>query len=243
MAFSQTAIQGVNPPIYSGGDLLVSWIGTLPAGQAWQVYLDQNLSWNGTTNRCRIPWPPAAVRIDIGSVPMADAMTSFSASLPRAPADKVELSWLGGTFLDPLGGDVAGFHVYGEAQPGGGIDFTSPLANITAYIGGIVTDGFGLGGFGLGGFGMSASSYSWKSGPLTSGTWHYAVIAYDSAGNEGAKAFWSGDVEVPPQPPAFFAGTMQRLQYTIVGFGGLPWGQGGFGAPAIQLNWNASPGG
>ena len=44
--------------------------------------------------------------------------------------------------------------------------------DITAYPSGIYTDGFGFGGFGLGGFGQSASTYTWTSEPLTSGTWY-----------------------------------------------------------------------
>ena len=57
-----------------------------------------------------------------------------------------------------------------------------------AYTAGVITDGFGYGGFGDGGFGEAAGSYSWTSGALTSGVWNFAVVPFDTAGNEGTGA-------------------------------------------------------
>ena len=137
------------------------------------------------------------------------------------------LSWLGGTFEAP---DIAGFQVYGSDTAGGSIDYTAVLADITAYPSGIYTDGFGLGGFGYGGFGEAASTYTWTSGSLTSGTWSFGVLPYDSAGNLGTAATTSILIEVPPLAPAVFSdGT--RLKYT--------YNPSNFEA---TLYWNASPG-
>jgi hypothetical protein len=97
---------------------------------------------------------------------------------------RASLSWLGGTYLDPSGlDDIQGFLIYGSDVPGGPIDYATPLATVPAYPGGWISDGFGLGGFGQGGFGRSATSYGWESGPLSSGTWSFAVVPYDVAGN------------------------------------------------------------
>lgn len=244
--FTQAYIAEVAPPLFVGGDLFLKWTSTAPAGMVTQVYIDSALAWHGVTNSASIPWPQEPAWFDIGSVDAADALTSFAGSLPVKPRVHTTLSWEGGTFLDPAGGDVKGFRVYGEHAPGGGIDYTTPLADIPAYTARIVTDGFGLGGFGLGGFGMAAGSYSWRSGVLTSGTWTWAVRPYNAAGIEGATATISDIITAPPEPPAFFGGTMERLRYTAVDFGTAGFGEGGFGMPAagqaqVKLFWNPSP--
>ena len=70
-----------------------------------------------------IPMPSSRVRIDIGAVGPGEETTDFSAVLPAAASDRAQLSWLGGSYLDPTGNDdVSGFRVYGEVVPGGGID-------------------------------------------------------------------------------------------------------------------------
>ena len=107
------------------------------------------LVWHGTARWVAIPMPSSQVRIDIGAVQAGEGTTDFSVQLPAAPGDRAQLSWLGGSYLDPTGNDdVAGFRVYGETAPGNGIDYTGALAEIIAYPGGILTDGFGRGGFG-----------------------------------------------------------------------------------------------
>ena len=74
-----------------------------------------------------------------------------------------------------------------------------------AYTAGILTDGFGYGGFGLGGFGSASASYSWTSEPLGSGAWHWAVLPFDAAGNQGTAVTVEVLVQVPPLPPGPFS--------------------------------------
>ena len=140
----------------------------------------------------------------------ADSQTNFQAELAPAPARQATLSWLGGTFQDA---DIAGFHIYGEHTPGAGIDYTTILATVPAYVAGIITDGFGYGGFGQGGFGQSAGSYSWTSQPLSGGTWNWGVKPFDTAGNEGSAQTTAVTIAAPPLPPAPFP-NVTRLQYT-----------------------------
>jgi len=247
MPFDQSALVGVNPPLFVNGDLLLSWEGTLPAGRIWQIYIDSRLADRTPANNAHIPWPQRPGWFDIGSVLLSEANTSFADSLPARPRTHTTLSWEGGTFLDPADGDVKGFRVYGEATPGGGIDFATPRADIPAYTARVVTDGFGLGGFGLGGFGMSGAKYSWRSGPLASGTWNWAVRAYNSAGIEGATATDSDTITAPPAPPGLYDDGVTRLKYTVVNFGSVGFDEGGFGLSGpgqaqVKLFWNASPG-
>ena len=125
--------------------------------------------------------------------------------------------------------DIAGFHIYGEHTPGGGIDYTAILATVPAYVAGIITDGFGYGGFGQGGFGQSAGSYSWTSQPLSGGTWNWGVKPFDTAGNEGSAQTTAVTITAPPLPPAPFP-NMTRLQYTY-----------NSSTNQVTLAWNASP--
>jgi hypothetical protein len=133
-------------------------------------------------------------------------MLDFSSSLPldAGMSTRASLSWLGGTYLDPSGlDDVQGFYIYGATAPGGPVDYTTPSATILAYPGGWISDGFGLGGFGQGGFGRSATSYSWESIPLGSGTWSFAVVPYDAAGNSRTPGqIASVTIAEAPLPPA-----------------------------------------
>ena len=94
---------------------------------------------------------------------------------------------------------MAGFRLYGEPTPSAGIDFTSPLSDLTAYPAGMFTDGFGLGGFGAGGLGQAASAYSWTSDPLAAGSWQLAVVPYDEAGNEGPTQPVTAAISAPPR--------------------------------------------
>ena len=244
--FTQAYIQSVSAPLFVGGDLFLSWTSTAPAGMVTQVYIDGRLAAHTARSSVSVPWPQQPAWIDIGSVDAADALTSFADSLPAKPKVHTTLSWEGGSFLDPMGGDVKGFRVYGEHSPGGGIDYTTPLADIPAYTARIRTDGFGLGGFGSGGFGMVAGRYSWRSGVLSSGTWNWAVVSYNSANIEGAVATTSDVIVAPPEPPALQPDGVTRLLHTVVGFGSIGFGLGGFGAGGtgqaqVQLSWLDSP--
>ena len=157
----------------------------------------------------------------------------------RLPRRRAELSWLGGTFE---GADIAGFRVFGSdtargygdrrVRSGvfGDVDLGVVLADITAYPSGIMTDGFGFGPFGAGGFGAAAGTYNWTSEPLTRGSWSYAVIPYDSAGNLGDPAVTGVTIVCPPLPPALDANNI-RLHYTYDA-----------GTQEATLTWLASPG-
>lgn len=241
MSFTQTAIVSVNPPVVTQGSLRISWVGTLPSGSAWQIYVGGVLAWHGLSNSAHIPIPTDTVQISIGAVDLADAGTSFSSSLPPQPKLRVELSWEGGRFQDPVDADVQGFHVYGQDSPGGPIDYTVLLADIPVSIGGVLTDGFGLGGYGSGGFGFTAGTYTWTSDTLTSGTWTWSVRTYDAAGNEGPDAFWTQVINAPPLEPAPFPGTSIRLEYSLLAYGQFGFGVGGYGEPEVVLTWNPSP--
>ncbi len=227
MSFSQSSITSVNPPVQNGTQLLLSWSSNAPAGTIHQVYLDQRLVWSGVGLSCSIPLPPATARIDIGTIDAASAQINAGSALPATPARCATLTWMGGTFL---GTDIAGFHVYGESTPGGGIDYTHVLAIVPAYIAGIVTDGFGYGGFGQGGFGQSAGRYTWTSQPLSGGSWNWAVEPFDTAGNKGAAQTTVVTIVVPPQAPAPFA-NKTRLQHAY-----------NASHKQVTLTWNASPG-
>lgn len=248
MGFSQSTITGINQPTYLGGLMFVSWTTTSPNGTWFQVYIDQELSWFGQSTSTRLPIPTASpVRIDVGTVNDGEEQTDFSSSLPAAANKFAELNWVGGLWE---GMDLAGFFVYGSDGPttfsdagfgdygfgsggfgvGGSavIDFTTPLADITAYPGGFTMDGFGLGGFGLGGLGLSSSSYQWISGPLTSGIWEFCVIPYDQAGNLGVPQFASCTICCPPGVPGLFGdGTRLHYSYSAV-------------TKMVTLTWNES---
>ncbi len=258
MPFSQTTITGVNPPVYSGFQVYLSWTCSSPSsgfgvggygsggfgiggGALWfQIYLNGALAWWGqTTTATLILGSTGPIRVDIGTVLPGEEQTVFTADLPPSPARRANLSWLGGSFESA---DIAGFRVYGSDSAGGfgsggygvgpfgEIDLTNVLADITAYPSGIMTDGFGLGGFGDGAFGEAAGTYTWTSEPLANGIWSYAVVPYDDAGNAGTMTLTSVTINSPPLPPALFNDNT-RLHYT-------------FNATSheITLNWNASPG-
>jgi hypothetical protein len=229
--FDQSTIDEVKPPVWDGASLHLEWTSSAPPGTIFQVYLGGRLAWHGTSRWVALPMPPRRVRIDIGSVGPGEGTVDFSSQLPAAPADRALLSWLGGTYLDPTGrDDLAGFRIYGERVPGGGVDFSKPLAELPAYPGGIQTDGFGLGGFGQGGFGRSASAYRWSSPPLGLGTWTFAVVPVLGSGAEGAPALRTVTITAPPRPPAAFPdGTRLRLVYDP-------------DTQVATLSWQPSPG-
>jgi len=225
--FTQQYITNVNPPVQYGTELFLSWTSNAPQGLVFQVYENDALVWYGVSTYCTLPLPTALVRFDIGTVGSSQQTVSFGSQLPPAPLLQAELSWLGGTFEDP---DIAGFHVYGEEAPGSGINYTSILATVPAYTAGIVTDGYGYGGYGQGGYGLASGFYTWISDPLTSGVWHFAVVPFDTAGNEGTGATTAVTIIAPPGEPAPFA-DRSRLHYTY-----------NAALCEITLSWNPSPG-
>ncbi len=240
MGFSQSTITSVNPPVYNGFQVYLSWKSTSPAGTWFQIYLNEQLAWWGqTTQATLILGTTGPVHVDIGTVAAGEEQTEFSADLATAPARRAELSWLGGTFE---AADIAGFRVYGSDTAGGygvngfgdgpfgEVDISTPLAAITAYPSAIQTDGFGFGGFGYGAFGQAAGTYSWISNPLTSGNWSYAVVPHDSVGNAGTVGLVGVTINCPPLEPAAFSDG-SRLHYTYSRL-----------TQEITLDWNASPG-
>ncbi len=226
MSFSQSSITRVHPPVQHGTQLLLSWTSSAPEGTLYQVYLNQQLVWSGVGLSCSIPLPMAISRIDIGAVGTGDTQVDFASELAPSPARQAALSWLGGTYQ---GVEIAGFHIYGEQTSGGGIDYTTILATVPAYVAGVITDGLGYGGFGQGGFGQSAGAYSWTSKPLSGGTWNWGVKPFDTAGNEGPAQAATVTIVAPPLP-AFPFSNMTRLQHTY-----------NSSTKQATLNWNASP--
>lgn len=275
MSFDQSTITSISSDVERGA-LNIDWTTTSPTGTWFQVYVNGQLAARTRSTSVSIPKPSVGSQIDVGAVGASESMVRFTtaggfgvggfgfggfgigASLPASPANRVELDWTGGAFLDTLG-TVGGFYVYsavpstgfgtgGFGEGGFGVDggygtggygaggfggttYTldaAPLVNIPAYINGMTTAGFGMGGFGAGGFGSASASYSWTSGPLTGGSWTFAVVAYDTAGNLGTPAFNTTTIIAPPAPPAMFSDG-ERLHYVVTG-------------GAIVLTWNPSPG-
>lgn len=230
MSFSQDSIIQVHPPIWTGSALHLEWTSSAPEGTVFQVYADRRLTWHGVRRWVDLPMPTSRVRFDVGSVGPEDAKADFSALLPPSPQNRVQLTWLGGTYLVADGrDDLAGFRIYGEKFPGGGVDFSTRLVEITAYPGGLLNDGYGLGGFGEGGFGRSASRYAWTSSALGNGLWTFAIVPFDFAGNEGAPMTAQAAINAPPSPPPPNTDG-DRLTYSYDP--GSRW---------ITLNWLPSP--
>jgi hypothetical protein len=238
MAFSQDTIEVGSPSQPRGNQVYISWSSTSPAGTWFQVYVNQRLAWSGQRRGTWIHVPAGIVRIDIGAVGAGEQDTDFAASLPPTFTRRVRITWQSGTYK---GRDLAGFRVYGSDAPGKVVDYSVALADITAYPLGIATDGFSLAGFGSGGFGELPGNYAWTSGSLAAGTWTFAVVPYDAAGNQGAAQVTTVSIVGPPRAPAAFSGSSTRLQYALNGFGQIDFGSGGFGLPAATLSWNPSP--
>jgi hypothetical protein len=229
VSFDATTITDIKPPIFENGELYLSWSSSAPAGTFFQVYVNRVLAWHGTSTACTLT-ETGQIHVDIGTVADGEENTDFSATFPPAPLNHALLSWEGGTYEDPSGADdVAGYHIYGEPSPGAGINYARPIGSVTAYDGGVYTDGYGLGGFGDGGFGKAANTYEWQSDALYVGVWHFAVKTYDSAGGESTARTCAADIRVPPRPPAVGAGG-KRLTYTYDS-----------ATHTATLNWLASP--
>lgn len=209
MAFSQSSVDTVRVRV-DGDDLLIDWSSTEPEGATFQVYVDRRLSWFGTSRKCHVPIPLSAagrnVLVDVGTVPAEESTRDFSAEVASLSvgAGVVELSWLGGSYLDPSGGDdLLGFRIYRSSRPGDPIELNVPVASVAAYPGGWISDGFGLGGFGEGGFGRSAGRYSWRSDALAPGEWRFRIVPFDRSGTDrGDGQEVLAAVRSAPRPPA-----------------------------------------
>lgn len=196
MPFSQSTLIAVNPPQWERGQVYLSWTSTSPAGTWWQVYINGALAWAKQQQWCRVPVPSGPLRIAIGMVNPGEEHTAWTSLLPAAPQRRVTLAWQSGSFQAI---DLAGFYVYSSSSAGGSINYTTPVATLAAYPGGFNTG--------------STGQYSWTSGALDAGTWQFAVVPFDTAGNAGSGSTTTALIVAPPRSPAAFAGTQQRLQY------------------------------
>jgi hypothetical protein len=196
-----------------GAELLVSWASSSPDGTVFQLYISRRLAWHGTATSCVVALPPSGVtaEVAIGAVAAGEDLVDFSASLPSTPANRATLTWEGGTWE---AADLAGFRVYAGASAGSSVSYTTPVADVPADATTDGPTGYGRGGYGQGGYGNVGGVYSWTSGPLAPGTWHFGIKPYDAAGNEGTALEATADVMGPPGPPGLNpAGG--RLTYTF----------------------------
>jgi hypothetical protein len=230
MAFDESSISNVQA-IQSGGSLYITWSSTATLGTRFQVYLDRRLVWSGRKTSCSIvaPMPGGNHQIDVGTIASGDASLDLGSTLPTTLAEnRAFLSWLGGRYLSL---EIDHFAIYSGDSAGASVDYAKLVGKVTAYPGGIFTDGYGVGGFGQGGFGYSANSYTWTSGALSNGTWNFAVVPVDSLGNAvGTPSTVAVVIATAPLPPAANSAG-QRLTYTYNPSTRVP-----------TLVWNASPG-
>lgn len=237
MAFSQSGISEVDVAT-EGSELFISWVSPVLQGVMFQVYVDHRLAWYGTKRSCHSPIPTGVrgrnIWVDVGSVLPSEAQRDFSASLSSLSlgGPQNSLKWLGGTYLDTSGNDdLQGFRIYRGVTPGSPVDWSSPIVEVPAYPGGWISDGFGLGGFGLGGFGRAANTYVWTLASMSSGTWNFAVVPFDKAGNNrGNGQNVTVIVTAAPMPPSTSA-FGKRLAYVYFGPS----------TRQLALNWSASP--
>ncbi len=226
--FSEQLITSVFPPVQYGSQIFVSWTSNAPPGTWFQVYSGGALQWYGRSKSATIQVTGSPMRVDIGTVQPGQQQIDYSGTFSLPPKRYAILNWLGGTYESP---DIAGFNVYGAHGPGGPIDFTKPVAKVPAYTGGRATEGFGSGQFGSGGFGLSSASFTWKSGPLRSGIWPWAITPYDRAGNLGTTTTTSVTIQVPPLEAAAFP-DQSHLHYT---YANSP-------SQCVDLLWLPTPG-
>jgi hypothetical protein len=226
MPFSQATIESVSPPSFENNLMTVEWTSSSPPGTWYQVYINLALVWDGQELSATVAVPSGAVNsCDVGTVLPGEQTTNFASSIGGLNLFVV-LEWLGGSFESP---NISGFNVYQSTIPGGAINFTTPVATITAYPQGIVTDGYGYGGYGQGGYGQAAGLYSWTSTALTTGLWSFGVKAFDSAGNLSTAQTCSVPIVAPPLEPSPFPDNT-RLHYTFNGV-----------LEEVTLIWNPSP--
>lgn len=209
-------------------DLRVSWTSLELPGAWYQLYVNGKLQPPTQQLWTHIPYPTTNVILVVGAVPANLAHTDFSASLPPTPQRRIDLTWIGGNYLDP-DGNLAGYNIYLGPTPGAAVSYVKPAATVPAYSGRVL-DGFGLGGFGEGGFGSAASHYEWTSDLVQAGTWNVGIKSVDLYGNESTSALTgSAVITGPPEPPARDTGG-SRLHYTY-----------DVSTHQITLTWLASP--
>ncbi len=246
MGFDQSPITNVFRPVTYGNSVLIRWASNAPVGSVCQVYVNAHLSHYGTLLQAMVPAVQGTMYIDVGVVPAANTTTDYSSSLVW-PQNRVILNWIGGTYQDP---NIAGFHIYQSPNPNDPINYAKFVKDQTAYIGKIITDGYGLGGYGLGTWGYANAYYSWVSGTLRTGVWSFAIVPYNQAGIEGTGSVIQTTItDAPIVMPPFTDFT--RLKYTLTSYdggfgfgqyGGDGYGGGGFPGPYTILNWNAVTG-
>ncbi len=192
--------------------LEVTWAST-QTGRWHQVYVNGRFAGVTATpedRRLLVPVPAEAggaaerLFVEVLAVEGAERGTGFSADLVGPGAgSRVRLTWQAGPHLDPA---LAAFEVFGDGGTGV-VDYETPLgdAPLEAEPEGRPPWGFGTGGFGVGGYGDGAAVYSWTSDGLAPGTWRFAVVAVDEAGNRAATAAEREVSLAPfPRPPADF---------------------------------------
>jgi hypothetical protein len=227
MAFDQSTITHVNPPVRQGAEWKISWVSTSAPGTWWQIYINRVLAWSGQTTRVTLPVAVNA-HVDIGAVANGEEYTDLSGELPAAPAGRrAQLTWTGSDYQS---GTLAGFYVYSGDSPGAAADTSKPVGDITAHPGNINVSGYGYGPYGQTPYGYGSGTYSWISEQLANGTWNFAIVPYDSAGNAGTSSPVSVTINAPPQEVPPFADGL-RLHYTFSS-----------SANTVTLTWNASPG-
>jgi hypothetical protein len=210
MSFSQATITQVLPPAIENGIATFTWTSSSPPGTWYQLYVDLHLAWSGQVLTTTVAVPTGTSSFDIGTVAAGEQNTDFSSTFSGTNLF-ANLSWLGGSFESI---DLVGFYVYMGTTVGSAVDFTKPVATITAYPQSIIADGFGNGGFGDGGFGAAAGLYEWTSAALGAGVWNFAVKAFDSAGNLSTAMTCSVPIFAPPIEPAPFPDN-SRLRYVF----------------------------
>jgi hypothetical protein len=172
--------------------------------------------------------------VEVASVDASEPAFDYSANLvaPGGRSERAQLSWWGGTYLDPTGrNDIQGFQICQSPSPGAAVDFSKVVDTVVAYPGGWINDGFGKGGFGGGGFGRAATLYQWESGPLTSGVWQFAVVPFDRSGNvQTSPSPVSVTINAAPRPPALNSSGGRLTSIYL-----------GPSTPQLTLNWQASP--
>ena len=229
MPFSQAQI--VNTYVYSiNSDLKISWDSHADSKSCYQVYVDRVLKWQGHTRHCTLTQSPSKIPrntwIEIGTVSPSEGFTDFSSLLASNSSfgDRAKLSWSGGTYLDQNNTDqVVGFKIFGEREEDL-LGTNPPLADISAYPGSWISDGYGVGGYGEGGYGRSATTYSWTSEALPLGQWFFAIAPYDSSERQGdLGAAISLNIKSPPLSP--ITGSLQLIY-------------NGSSTRRAQLTWN-----
>ena len=172
-----------------GADVKGSGTSTDPDGSCYQVYLNGRLVWAGAKRWCVVAPPPPVASdrgpsVDVMRVDPSELWTDHTAYLPTPPGggSTASLYWFGGTDLSP---DIERYDIYMGPSPGAAADMTKPVATVAAYGPDGPADGAGYGWSGLGGAGASSSTYSWQSGALSGGTWHFAVVGVDAFGQRG----------------------------------------------------------